>query len=151
MSIYLKIDLFSISDYAAGGFVNYGGRWALFLTTGIIPSSWDLSWLFCEVIQAKMFTPRDESEWNFLKNKASSLLSKGNFYMPINNKNGNLIWNNGSCEDCLNLMVYLNTTSQEHIGESSYDSATFQNNIYRKKLKQCNFVSLKMFLYPFTH
>lgn len=71
---------------------------------GPVPNSWDICLNYCHVVQAKMFTPKDESEWNYLKQKASPLSVSGNFYMPINNREGNLIWNNGSCECCLNRM-----------------------------------------------
>ncbi|XP_050717245.1 prion-like-(Q/N-rich) domain-bearing protein 25 [Eriocheir sinensis] len=95
-------------DYAAGGFTTYRGRWALFISTGPIPSSWDVSWLFCFVIQAKMFTPKDIIEWNYLKQMASSLILTGNFYMPINNKGGNLVWNNGSSASGVSFLPWTN-------------------------------------------
>ena len=52
-----------------------------------------------------MFTPLNENEWKMMKTKAwENVLSVGNFFMPINDKDGELIWNNGSCKYALDLL-----------------------------------------------
>ncbi|KAK8388899.1 hypothetical protein O3P69_020687 [Scylla paramamosain] len=81
-------------DYASGGFTAVGGRWALFMT--FVPMSWDALWIFCWAIQAKMFTPKNAAEFELMKTEGSEHDLLGNFYIPINDKNGQLLWDNGS-------------------------------------------------------
>lgn len=74
-----------------------GGRWALFAPTTIL--TWDLAWFACWLRQAKMFTPLNEAEWETMKTKAGEFNpATGNFFMPIDDKGGSLVWNNGSCK-----------------------------------------------------
>nr|XP_053626948.1 uncharacterized protein LOC128684700 [Cherax quadricarinatus] len=86
-------------DYASYGFTSYNGRLVFHLPGVLLPYSWDFAYLFCSGIFAKMFTPRDASEWNWMQQKASGVLDSYVFF-PINDKSqeGVPVWNNGTGE-----------------------------------------------------
>ncbi|KAG7170776.1 putative EB module-containing protein 1 [Homarus americanus] len=65
-------------DYAAYGFVAYNGRWVFHLP-GLLPISWDLSFVLCDSLFSTMFKPRDATvggenylKWSFGSPTASN-------------------------------------------------------------------------------